>query len=235
VTERYWLDLFTGPTWEEFLAHGATVSGFRERRENTARRIHPGDYFICYITHISRFIGILRVKSDFYRDTSPIWENEVFPVRFDVELLTKLEPRTAIPVLYLRDKLSMLKNIEPGQQWSGFFRGSPIEFKADDAKVIIEAIEKAARNPIARDFDEKKYWYHPKIYESAKKRDVLVPVSDKERVALSEQADEKITHEEMQWWRNCKKVWKRHSIQAKIEESIINLGVLCLERIRSIK
>ena len=40
---KYWLDLFTGTTWDEFLSHGAKVSGFRERRRRTAEQIHPGD------------------------------------------------------------------------------------------------------------------------------------------------------------------------------------------------
>jgi hypothetical protein len=29
VARTYWLDLFTGTTWEEFLAAGGEVSGFR--------------------------------------------------------------------------------------------------------------------------------------------------------------------------------------------------------------
>ena len=47
--EKYWLDLFTGQTWEEFLAHGATVSGFREHRQKMAEKVLPGDYFIILI------------------------------------------------------------------------------------------------------------------------------------------------------------------------------------------
>jgi hypothetical protein len=41
MSRQYWLDLFTGKTWEEFLENGANVSGFRERRGKTAKRIHP--------------------------------------------------------------------------------------------------------------------------------------------------------------------------------------------------
>jgi len=29
MKRKYWLDLFTGKTWEEFLRNGADVSGFR--------------------------------------------------------------------------------------------------------------------------------------------------------------------------------------------------------------
>jgi len=39
----YWLDLFTGTTWKEFLDHGGQVSGFRESRWNTVKRIRPGE------------------------------------------------------------------------------------------------------------------------------------------------------------------------------------------------
>ena len=138
MSEKYWLDLFTGQTWEEFLDNGAKVSGFRETRVNMARKIHPGDFLLCYVTGISRFIGILKVKSEFYKDESPIWKNEIFPIRFKVELQLKLNPKTAVPVLTLRDKLSIFEDIEPGHQWSGFFIGSPAEFKRQDASLRIE-------------------------------------------------------------------------------------------------
>lgn len=44
----YWLDLFTGTTWKDFLAAGATVSGFREGRWRTVQQIHPA--ITCYAT-----------------------------------------------------------------------------------------------------------------------------------------------------------------------------------------
>ena len=39
----YWLDLFTGTTWQEFLEAGAKVSGFRECRWKTVQTIKPGE------------------------------------------------------------------------------------------------------------------------------------------------------------------------------------------------
>jgi hypothetical protein len=44
VAGSYWFDLFTGTTWEEFLAAGGKVSGFRERRWKTVLQMKPGDY-----------------------------------------------------------------------------------------------------------------------------------------------------------------------------------------------
>jgi hypothetical protein len=47
VGRNYWLDLFTGKTWDEFLAAGGEVSGFRERRWRTVQQIRSGDYLLC--------------------------------------------------------------------------------------------------------------------------------------------------------------------------------------------
>lgn len=114
MTRKYWLDLFTGTTWEEFLEHGAEISGFRASRKSLAERISPGDYLLCYLTGISRFIGILEVKSKCYEDATPIWRDEQFPIRFDVELVEKLDARTAVPVLSLKDELEIFRGSSPG-------------------------------------------------------------------------------------------------------------------------
>ena len=53
----YWLDLFTPTTWAEFVAAGATVSGFRQHARGTVSRIRPGDLFLCYVTGVSRYVG----------------------------------------------------------------------------------------------------------------------------------------------------------------------------------
>jgi hypothetical protein len=39
----YWLDLFTGKTWDEFLRAGGTVSGFRESRRRSVGQLRRGD------------------------------------------------------------------------------------------------------------------------------------------------------------------------------------------------
>jgi len=62
-TRNYWLDLFTGSTWQEFLDAGSEVSGFRERRRKTVQQIKKGGYLLCYLTGVSRWIGVLEVVS----------------------------------------------------------------------------------------------------------------------------------------------------------------------------
>lgn len=136
MTRKYWLDLFTGTTWEEFLEHGRKISGFRASRKRMAERITPGDYLLCYLTGISRFVGILEIKSKCYTDTTPIWKDEIFPIRFDVELVEKLDAKIAVPVLSLKDELQLFKGLKSRNAWTGFFRSSPAEFCASDGEAI---------------------------------------------------------------------------------------------------
>ena len=49
MTKRsYWLDLFTGVTWNEFKAAGGKVSGFRESRWTTVQK--SSLVTICFVT-----------------------------------------------------------------------------------------------------------------------------------------------------------------------------------------
>jgi len=198
---NYWLDLFTGKTWEEFKKNGATVSGFRNRRRRLAKEIHPGDYLLCYLTGLSRFIGVLEVKSESYEDNTRIWEDADFPIRFKVELVYELNPRTAVPVLNLKDKLSLFQNLNSPHAWTGFFRGSPARFDPEDGHIITEAIKEAIANPVERDYDKAKYHRRPKIFESKKVGVVTVPEEEEETTQspLTTVEAEKSTHEEIQW------------------------------------
>jgi EVE domain-containing protein len=103
----YWLDLFTRKTWQEFLDAGAQVSGFRESRWKTVQQMKVGDYLLCYLVGLSRWISILEIVSEPFRDNVPIWENEAFPCRVRVKIVAKLTPETAIPIVKMRDRLSI--------------------------------------------------------------------------------------------------------------------------------
>jgi hypothetical protein len=70
------LDLFTGTTWEEFLAAGGEVSGFRERRWKTVQQMKPGDYLLCYLTGISRWIGVLEHRAVLEQHAEPTRQDD---------------------------------------------------------------------------------------------------------------------------------------------------------------
>ena len=126
MARTYWLDLFTGFTWNEFLEAGGKVTGFRESRWKTLQRTQVGDYFLCYLTGVSRFIGFLEIVSEPYFDREQvIWKDEDFPARVKVKPLITLTPETAVPVFELRDQLSAFQDMKSPNAWTGHFRASP--------------------------------------------------------------------------------------------------------------
>ena len=194
----YWLDLFTGVTWVEFRKAGSKISGFRESRWKTVQKIKKGDYLLCYLTGISRFIGILEVTGTAFKNTSPIWSDENFPCRLKVKPIVELTPETAIPVHELKDSLSFFQNLKSPHAWTGQFRGSPALWKESDGKVITKVVIEAKENPIIRPFDKKKLKYRPKPIK-AKIGSVTIP----EKIEENEEKEivSKITtdHTEIQW------------------------------------
>ncbi|MDE0529142.1 MAG: hypothetical protein OXH85_10715 [Truepera sp.] len=138
----YFLNLFTPKTWQIFRKSGAGVTGFRERHRRLAsERVHSGDLFICYLTRLSRWCGVLQVQSEVYRDDSPIFDDpDPYPIRFRVETLVDLELEEAIPIYEdeVWNGLSITKQHQRGQSaWTGFFRGSLNRFDESDGSYLV--------------------------------------------------------------------------------------------------
>jgi predicted RNA-binding protein len=209
---NYWLDLFTGATWQEFLDAGATVSGNRERRWKTVQQIKPGDYLLCYLTGVSRFIGVLEVTSEPYWDETPIWKDEVFPCRVKVEVIAALTPETAVPIFDLKEQLTIFQNLKSPAAWTGHVRGSPARWKPSDGEAVVYAVMEAAENPVKRPVDASKLARRPKAL-MAKDESFTVPESEdtaeqvqeapeeslKEERAEEEPSQETTAHTEIQW------------------------------------
>lgn len=85
MARTYWLDLFTVETWKEFLDHGSDMSGFSERRWPSVQKMKPGDYLLCYLTRVSRWVGLLEVVGEPFIDEEPIWSSQVYPSRVPVQ------------------------------------------------------------------------------------------------------------------------------------------------------
>ena len=160
----YWLDLFTFKSWNEFLDAGGTVSGFSQRRWSTVQKMKHGDLLLCYLTGVSRFIGVLEVTGSPFQDESPIWSDSTFPSRVPVRVVHQLEADTAVPVLELRNELSMFQGLNNPNYWSGAFRGSPAKWKPHDGKVVTEAVADAVRHPVHRPVDRSKLGHRPKTF-----------------------------------------------------------------------
>jgi hypothetical protein len=195
---NYWVDLFTGGTWEEFLAAGGNISGSRESRWPVLQKVKPGDYLLCYLTGVMRFIGVLEVTSAPFKDSSPIWKDEVFPCRLRVKPVVTLTPETAVPVLELRSRLNIFREMKSANSWVGFFLASFIKWDVQDGEAVVEALLEAKKNPTIRPVDPAKLARRPRGL-TAKIGSVTVPESETVPTERPEGVKEPRDHEEIQW------------------------------------
>lgn len=203
---NYWLDLFTGTTWEEFQKAGANVTGFREHNRKRASKIKPGDVFLCYLTGVKRWVGLLEVTGELFVDERPIWGEEVFPIRFSVKPLVMLKPEHGVPMELLKGKLTFYNEDTPPGAWSGLVRGSPTKYKRADAEVIAAAVREAEANPVTRPVDPRKLRRSSNLYKLKKKSGdkevetvVTIPTTEEEDTDIDITPTEAVTHTEIQW------------------------------------
>jgi len=207
---NYWLDLFTGTTWQEFREAGATVSGFSAKRRSVAERVSPGDIFLCYLTGVMRWVGALEVTGR-SNNTERIWKDQDFPVRFSVKPLIMLEPEHGVPMGDLQGKVSFFASAKDKGKFRGIVRASPNPFPdSKDPLLIMSLLEAAQRSPVSRPVDPKKLarkpFYKVEPSRGAKRRPRLVTVPEPEenpiptRPERSEVADTATTrHTEIQY------------------------------------
>ena len=96
----YYIDLFSPETYFAYSDSDRSISGFRERQKGIASLIKAGDKLICYMTKLSRWVGILEVTSSFFVDDSPIFIRPIDPfiIRFKVIPHVWLLPEQAVPI-----------------------------------------------------------------------------------------------------------------------------------------
>ena len=195
----YFLDLFTPETWHAFRDAGATVTGFRERQRRLAsERVREGDLFICYLTRLSRWCGILRVQSKCYEDDTPIFDNpDPFRVRFRVEPLVILKPEAAIPIHdeAVWSSLSITRQHDRAlSHWTGFFRTSMNRFEDVDGIHLMELLREQQANPRPyplTDKDRRQLLEKRKVRSLDREVEVEVPQDHEDREATqAAQADE---------------------------------------------
>jgi hypothetical protein len=189
----YWLNLFSPTTWKEFEAVGGEITGFREGRWSTVQQVRPGDRLLCYLTQVSRFVAVLEATSEPFWDETPIWKDAVFPARLRVQPVAKVTPETAVPILELRDQLSIFQNLSAPHAWTGRLRGSPTRWKREDGEAIFAALQAAQQNPVHRPLPQGRM---PKGHDS---KLGVVTVPDEEATVAEEPVKETTIHTEIQW------------------------------------
>ncbi len=125
----YYLNLFSPETYEAFSKSARDISGFHLRQQNAASRIKIGDKLICYVTKLSRWIGVFEVQSECFSDDTPIFvpQDDPFVIRFKVKPLAWLPKEKAIPIHDHRiwDRLSFTTGVDKStSKWTGKLRNS---------------------------------------------------------------------------------------------------------------
>jgi hypothetical protein len=172
---NYWLDLFTGRTWDEFQKGGSNVTGFRGTQRAALQRVKPGDIFLCYLTGVMRWVGALEIVGS-SQDTRRIWKAEDFPVRFDVRPLLVLSPEHGVPMDALEGKVEFFASSKHRGGFRGFLRRSPNVFRqAGDGELIVKLLREAEAEPVVRPVDPRKLARRPMYRVQQRRGKVEVP------------------------------------------------------------
>ncbi len=141
-----------------------------------------------------------------FEDTSKIWAEEVFPIRFPVKPLVMLKAEYGVPMGEFKGKLSFYPAEAEPVSWSGLVRGSLITYQKADGDVVAAAIRAAASDPVSRPVDPKKLKRSSNLYKLNKKVGdeeietvVTVPTEDEDEGQPGLVEAGSPTHTEIQW------------------------------------
>jgi hypothetical protein len=177
----YYIDLFSPETYEAFSRSDRTVTGFRLRQENAAKRVRVGDKLICYMTRLSRWFGVLEVASDWFKDESPrfyVDGDDPFVIRFQVRPLAWLPKENAIPIRHplIWPRLSFTQGYDiNSSHWTGKLRSSLNPLTDEDGRFLEHTILTQVENEVTYDIDEEEY--EKLVTHRVRRTDKVVTVS----------------------------------------------------------
>lgn len=155
----YFLDLFSPETYEAFAKSDQTISGFRPRQTGVAQRVQKGDRFVCYMTRLSRWFGVLEVLDGPFVDRTPIFyaKDDPFTVRFHVRPIVWLPVEKAVPIHEdsVWKTLSFTRgHSKSSSAWTGKIRASLVALDEPDGRFLEELIARQADGGQSYPLDE---------------------------------------------------------------------------------
>lgn len=137
----YYINLFSPETYRAFCDSNRDITGFRDNRRRIAINIRLGDKLICYMTKLSRWIGVMEVCSDCFIDNQPIFmeADDPFIIRFRVSPKVWLAPEEGIPINndISWKHLSFTKNLsKTNTAWTGRVRSSLTRLVDEDGRYL---------------------------------------------------------------------------------------------------
>lgn len=184
----YYITLFSPKTYEAFGQSDRNISGVLEKQRPTAALIRPGDKLICYMTKLSRWIGVFEVKEPYFIDDTPIFvkQSDPYCVRFPVKTLVWLAPEYGIPINQdiCWKHLSFTRSLpKKSRAWTAMVRSSLRKLENEDGEYLESQLIQQLQNPHTyplTDTDKKKL--EPLVVNSIDNRQITVSVPDDEAI-----------------------------------------------------
>jgi len=178
----YYLDIFSPATYEAFSKSSKDVTGFRESHANYVDKVHRGDRLICYLTKLSRWIGVLEVQSGVFHDETPRFLDieDPFVIRLKVKPIVWLEKEMGVPIRedIVWNQLSLTKGYpKVGSSWTGPFRSSLNKLSDEDGNLLESLILSQTKNGINYPVDEDEYrkYLTQRVRSNGKDIEVSIP------------------------------------------------------------
>ena len=146
----YYIEVYAPDTYQEFLQTARDETGFRERYQRAVERLRVGDILICYLTRVSRWMGLLEVvgeqpfRADPSHDTPYVLRLPVRPLVF----LDNIEHAIPIRDHEVWNELSFTRDLEQGSStWTGKFRGALAPLDQADGVLLAGLLRRQAEEP----------------------------------------------------------------------------------------
>jgi hypothetical protein len=157
----YIINIFSPETYGAFMRSPRNISGFRIHQKATAKRINIGDFFVCYMTRLSRWFGVLEVTEGLHIDHTPIFvpKEDPFVVRFRVRPLILLDLEKSIPIHddEIWKGLSFTRFLAPDSNaWTGKIRTSLVNLQGADGRFLVEKMRVQSETGKVYPLDESK-------------------------------------------------------------------------------
>lgn len=151
---KYFVTVFSPETHALFSASDRAQAGYRARQRKAAERVSVGDILVCYMTRLSRWVGLLEVTSSVFEDTSPVFadKDDPFFVRLKVKPIVWLTPEQGLPIHApeVWRTLSFTRQLEPeSNNWTGAVRTSLAPLTEEDGRFLERGLRDQAATPKA--------------------------------------------------------------------------------------
>lgn len=239
----YWLNLFSPETYEAYSESDRTVSGFRLRQRNQAQKMERGDRFVCYMTKLSRWIGILEIEEGPYIDETPLFyaEDDPFVVRFKVRPLVWLPKEKAVPIHedHVWDRLSFTQGQDhKSSTWTGKIRASLNELSWEDGSFLDRLLHSQEEEGTVYEVDEAQYRRF--VTHRVRRLDRVVsvtvpedgPEEDEPQVTASDDVRESIQFQALLARIGNKmghSIWVPRSDRSRVEQALGQEGITFLD------